>query len=298
MTDYQLIVSNPPHRSPDPVSAAPHLQCAAAEARMKLNFPAPEIWLAETANDAARSAASALLGQCVNVVWIPGSVLASVPGPTMGSEIATENDTVVITTAMGRLEINPGQSVVAVLGEPVQQDARPVSEHRSMITQPVPARSPSRSMPSVPGVETVVGAADGAESAVDGDQLTADARELAEKRQSDGQLAAPTELFLDVYALGEGGWKATRLMPSHTDFSGLGDRKQPMARANIGAIVDLLKGDYDARVDERLVKVTYKPTIVSGLALTQVLGRISEHLAALPLFDIGSRLAFLTSKPT
>jgi hypothetical protein len=264
MAEYQLIVSNPPHRSPDPVAVAPHLKCSAAEVRMKLNFPAPEIWLFEPDKGAAAATAQGLVKTGANVVWIPGSVLAAAPRVVDASAVGIEGDKVVITTNTAVMVASTGDRLVAILGEPVQRETRSASGGRSMLTQ------------NVAGHQAASG--------------------RAKAGLSDVPSAEPTELFVDVYALGGDGWKAARLTPSETDFSGLGDRKQPMARANIGAIVGLLRDDYGARVDERLMKVTYKPAIVSGLALIQVLGSISDRLAALPLLDLGSRLAFLTSK--
>lgn len=254
MADSQLIVSNPPHTEPDPTAVAQHLGFSVAEVRMQLNFPAPEIWIAEVEKDAAAKTATALLEAGANVAWIPGSVLAAAPQAELGLAIAIEGNTVVVTTAAGDLTINAGDRLVAVVGEPVQREGGR------------------------------------------GEDQATDARDSNEKRFSGMQVVEPTELFLDVYAFGTSGWKAARLSPSHTDFSGLGERKQATARANMGVILEAFRVEFGARVDERLIKVTYKPTIVSGQALNQVLSSISEHLGALPLLDIGSKLAFLTSK--
>lgn len=296
MSDLNLIVSNPPHRSPDPAAVAPHLDCSAAEVRMKLNFPAPEIWLSESDKEAARDKTKALLSAGVNVAWIPGPVLAGAPRAVAGTAAVVDGARFAIDTSVGELEVKAGDPVVAVLGEPVQQEARPAADTRSMLAQNVPGRGPVRNLPFVSGVATSLGGVAGYKAVDKLDKMAKDARDAAEKRLSEVQFAEPTEQFLDVYVFGSGTWGAARLASSHTDFSGLGDRKQPTARANVGAILDLLKEDYGARVDERLVKVTYKPSIVSGVALNQVLGRISEQLAGVPLLDVASVLAFLTSK--
>ncbi len=296
MADYQLIVSNPPHTAPDPTAVAPHLGLSAAEVRMQLNFPAPEIWIAEAEKDAAAKTATALLGAGANVAWIPGSVLAAAPQADIGLAIAIEGNTVVVTTVAGDLTVNTGDRVVAVVGEPVQREGSPVTEIRPSLPQNEPGRGSGQTVPFASGITTGVGGAAGSNAINKVDNQATDARDSAEKRLSGMQFVEPTELFLDVYALGASGWKAARLSPSHTDFSGLGERKQAMARANMGVVLEALRAEFGARVDERLIKVTYKPTIVSGQALNQVLSSISEHLGALPLLDIGSKLAFLTSK--
>ena len=60
--DYSLVVSNPPHTEVDAVKAAAVLQLAPAEARIKANYPAPEIWLAAPNRDQLTAAAD-LLGE-------------------------------------------------------------------------------------------------------------------------------------------------------------------------------------------------------------------------------------------
>lgn len=60
--DYSLVVSNPPHTEVNAMKAAAVLQLAPAEARIKANYPAPEIWLAAPNRDQL-TAAAALLGE-------------------------------------------------------------------------------------------------------------------------------------------------------------------------------------------------------------------------------------------
>ena len=296
MADTQLIVSNPPHGDVDTATVAPLLDCSTAEARIKVNFPAPEIWAVEAEKSTAGEATKRLLDAGARVAWIPGSVLAAAPRASIGSAIAIENDQVVITTRTGELIVNSGDQVVVVVGEPVQQDSRPSSETASILTQKVRGRGAVRNMPLATGVATGVAGVAGYKAVSKLDKIAEEARDAAETRLSDKRTATPTELFLDIYAFSKDGWQSARIAPSLTDFSGLGDRKQPTAKANIGAIVDVLKAHFGARVDERLMKVSYKTSIVSGMAVNQVLGAISEDIASLSMLEIGSQLAFLTSK--
>lgn len=296
MAELHLIVSNPPHRDPDVAAAAPLLQCAAPEARLKVNFPAPDIWLAEPVPDSARQKAQALLEAGVNVAWIPGSVLAAVPGCAMGVATTLADEGLHFTTSRGDMRVAKGDQVVAVVGEPVQQEGRSPSDQRSLLTQKVQGHGPVRNVQVNGGAASDIAGGAGMNAVDSPVEMGPAARSSAEKRLSEVRSLDAFELFLDVYAMGGEGWKVVRISPSSTDFSGLGAAKQPMARANIGAIVELLEKDYGARVDQRLMKVTYKPAVVSGLALSQVLRSISERLSGLALLDIGSRLAFLTSK--
>jgi len=295
VAECQLIVSNPPHRSPDPNAAAPYFNCTAAEVRMKLNFPAPEVWFAESEEDAAREKATALVRAGIDVAWIPGSVLAQVPPAVTVTAVAFDGHIMNLITAAGPLEVGPGDRMVAVFGEPQRQEARLSSERRSVLTQHVPGVGPVRSMPFASGIVGAAGIA-GYAAANKLDKVGQEARDAAAKRVSDSRVAEPGSQFVDLYTYTADGWKAARITQTDVDFSGLGAVKQPTARANIRAILELLREDFTARVDERLNHVTYRSSVVGGVALHQVLRSISAHLADLPPMDLGSRLAFLTTK--
>jgi hypothetical protein len=151
-------------------------------------------------------------------------------------------------------------------------------------------------MPFVSNVAVGIGGIAGYKALDKLDKMAAEAKDAAGKRLGDARAVDPAESFLDVYVLGNGGWRAARIAPGYTDFTGLGERLQATGRANLSVLVTMLEGEFAASVDERIKKVTYKPAIVSGVALNQLLRSISEPLAALPLIDIGAKLAFLTSK--
>jgi hypothetical protein len=44
------------------------------------------------------------------------------------------------------------------------------------------------------------------------------------------------------------------------------------------------------------MKVSYRTTTLGGVALSKILGNVSQLLAVLPPMDLASRLAFMTSK--
>jgi len=121
-------------------------------------------------------------------------------------------------------------------------------------------------------------------------------RESGSKHLADQHAAEPTGMFLDVYAKRAERWHAARIIPGSVDFSGLGDQMQPSARGNIRTVITTLRSRFEVLVDERLVKVTYRDTTASGTPLRHVLGGISEDVASLGMFELGSRLAFLTAK--
>jgi len=252
MPQPELIVSDPPHRAPNPETAAQHLDCSLAEARVRLNCPAPEIWLAEADETAARNKGSALLAGGLNVIWIRGSLLAAVPRLEPATAVAIESDGVTITTADGALPVAGVDRAVLVLGEPWTLEDRP--------------------------------------------RASQERRDSSVKQGGDQQAAEATGMFLDVYAKAGDRWHAARITPGSVDFSGLGSQMQPSARGNIRTVISTLRSRFDVLVDERLVKIAYRDTTASGTPLRHVLGSISEDLAGLGPFEIGSRLAFLTTK--
>jgi hypothetical protein len=77
--DYSLVVSNPPHAEVDPVKAAAVLQLAPAEARIKANYPAPEIWLAAPNRDQLDVASKQLGEAGLSTATLAATNLLGVP---------------------------------------------------------------------------------------------------------------------------------------------------------------------------------------------------------------------------
>jgi hypothetical protein len=102
-------------------------------------------------------------------------------------------------------------------------------------------------------------------------------------------------LFVDFYFGASDGWRAGRLVPDHVDLSDLGPLKQTGFAGNIRAILEELRERFDrGHVDERLMSVSYRYTVVSGMPMSQLLGSISDELGQAAPFDLASRLTFLT----
>lgn len=294
MAECHLIVSNPPHRSPDPEAAAPYFNCTSAEVRMKLNFPAPEVWFAESEEEAARETATALMHAGIHVAWIPGSVLALVPHAQWTTAVAAEGHSMILTTADGVMNLELGDRIVAVSGEPPGKASRVSSTRHSVLTQRVMGHDHPRTSAASGKASSVAFTRPAA--------VTKSGKAVHEEGHSatvhmdESRLAEPVGHFLDVYAYTREGWRAARITQTDVDFSGLGAMKQPTARANIRAILGMLGQELEAHVDERLQHVAYRSSVVGGVALNQVLRSISPHLGDLPPMDLGSRLVFLTAK--
>jgi hypothetical protein len=295
MAECHLIVSDPPHRSPDIKAAAPYFGCTAAELRMKVNFPAPEIWFAEGEKETAREIATALIHAGIDVAWIPGSVLAQVPHAQWTTAVATDGRSLILTTVEGVLNIGCGDRIVAVSGEPPEQPSRPSSTRHSLLTQRITVHDHARNVHSASGKESGSRLARSATVNKPGEAVDEE-KDSAIMHVDDSRSAEPIAHFLDVYAYTRDGWRAARITQTDVDFSELGAIKRPTARANIRAILAMLRQDLEAQVDERLQHVAYRSSVVGGVALNRVLRSISPHLGDLPPMDLGSRLAFLTTK--
>ncbi len=74
-----LLVSNPPHGDVDAKIVAEAFELSAAEARMRTNFPSPEIWFADENVDALKKTGGALLKAGAKVRIIKGSMLTVIP---------------------------------------------------------------------------------------------------------------------------------------------------------------------------------------------------------------------------
>ena len=268
MPEYELVVSNPPHGGVDFQAAAKCLGCAAADVRMKSNFPAPEIWLAETDIETAREMAAGLAHAGVRVALVPGKVLAAVPGLQLATAVTLDESFLSAECPTGPVQLDRASPVVAVFGEP------PTDE------QPAMRQSGTAGMAAHVGAGKPEG------------HLT-DARTSMTQRMSDIHGEPEPSQFLDLYVESSGGWQCVRFAAGHVDFSGLGAAKQPILRANLKAIVESFERSV---VDERLVNVHYRRAVVAGKAVHALLGEIDQELGELPLVEVGSRLAFLTSK--
>ncbi len=74
-----LLVSNPPHGDVDAKIVAEAFELSAAEARMRTNFPSPEIWFADEDVDALKKTGGAMMKAGAKVRIIKGSMLRAIP---------------------------------------------------------------------------------------------------------------------------------------------------------------------------------------------------------------------------
>jgi len=259
MADHFLVVSNPPHGEIQPQAAAQLMGCAAADIRIKVNYAAPEIWLSDTDKESARAKATGLVQAGVNVVLIPGAVLAAVPPLQRAEAVQLKSSGLSVKVGAGVLAFAGAEPAVAVVGRSPKLEARRSSQ--AHVAPGGADQRPGGAHPEARGISVSTGPED--------------------------------SVFLDLYVHTPGGWVAARIASSEVDFSGLGDKMQPSAQQNVWQVIE---GFNHCSVDERLMGVAFRRSIVGGRAVHLLLGEIDEDLGLIPPVDLASRLSFLTSK--
>jgi hypothetical protein len=96
--DPTLILSHPPHGEVDLKLAAPVLGLTPVDVRLKVNYPVPEIWLAEP-EPAGEAAAGTLRRAGLRVTVVPAQALAAIPGRNPVLSFAFEEPGLLIRAA-------------------------------------------------------------------------------------------------------------------------------------------------------------------------------------------------------
>lgn len=126
MSEYFLLLSNPPHGDIDFDTAGPSLGLTRAELGMKANYQLPEIWFAGKNREAMTSIVRTLGDAGLNVVLISGEALRGLPAPTGVSEFAFTDDGLDLTIE-GATRTLPYQTrLIGVLCRP-RKDAESAS---------------------------------------------------------------------------------------------------------------------------------------------------------------------------
>jgi hypothetical protein len=294
MPEQYLIVSNPPHGSIVLQPAADSLGLAVADFRMKTNFPAPEIWSAHSDLSSAQQQARTLLESGLRVALIPATVLGRVPPAHPAETVSFGEDGFSIVTSTGVIKVEKTERTVVIVCETMAPEGRVTQSKKSFLTDKVDKRGPLDSLGAFAGGVAGVAAYTAADKL---DEIRDETKEDLRKQIGAIGETPTASLSLDIYNYSANGWQCARVSAQQTDFSGLGTLKQPTGRANIQSILESCRKDCDdACIDERLMKVSYRTTTLGGVALSKILGNVSQLLAVLPPMDLASRLAFMTSK--
>ena len=277
MNTYTLVVSNPPHAGVDPAVTAHYFGLTPAEARMKTNFPAPEIWFADADQKKMEETASALRERGVSSVVLAGEDLLRVPARTLVTSFTFGDSELVAQSEGSELTIAYDTSFAGVFAKPpsgVTQSPRKVGSLASDLGRP----STSVMMDRLSGA-----AAAGS--------ITAEREATA---------------FLDLYGSFGGEERRVSFVDRATDFSGLVSRTRDVLTS---IVAECERRFASLEIDRRLENIRPRQSAtVAGphsgqekrklfaygtVALSQLLEAISPELKDLTQYELGSRLSFL-----
>lgn len=272
-----MVVSNPPHASADAAKAAVYFGLAAAEARMKLNFPAPEIWLTDSDRQGMADAQAALAQCGVNTVLLEGGDLLKVPHQDIVSSFSLEDSQLVMQTAEGEIAVDCGAVQHGVFCKPATDVF--MGTHKGASLAGDLGRSSSSVMIDRLSHTSSAGRAESAKTG--------------------------TVAFLDLYASADA-QRRFSFVAGTTDFAAL----QSAGRDPLYAfVVDCERRFPSISLDRRLENVRVRARVVVGkplpaqeqrklfsfgsIALAKLLDEISPDLHELTQNELGSRLSYL-----
>ncbi len=277
MSVYTLVVSNPPHAGVDPAVTARYFGLTPAEARMKTNFPAPEIWFADADQKKMEETASALRERGVSSVVLAGEDLLHVPAQRLVTSFTFGDSELVARSEGSELTIAYDTSFAGVFGKPpsgVTQSRRKTGSLASDLGRP----SASVMMDRLSG--------------------TAATGSITGERE--------TTAFLDLYGSFGGEERRVSFVDRATDFSGLVSRTRDVLTS---IVAECERRFASLEIDRRLENIRPRQSAtVAGphsgqekrklfaygtVALSQLLEAISPELKDLTQYELGSRLSFL-----
>jgi hypothetical protein len=293
MSAWTLLVSDPPHKGGDLGHAVPWLGVAPAEVKGRVNFPAPEIWAADTDRRHVEEVAQTLGQAGLRTVLLDGARLLDVPAqsPVMSFSFAETRLAAGLGHATVTLEYEQPLTVVFCLPKDWGAPELPMSQsaqHR--MVEGLQKRQSAVFMTR----DSLVG-------------LGGFARR-ASMAGVPGVAGGPS--FVDLYAVQNGVPVRLSFIQDVVDFGGLGDLKLPRSADNVAMFMAECESRFrGARVDRRLtslaprprpmVVVTNSPDTPGELGyrtepLSPVLESISPSLKDINPFDLASRLTYLT----
>ena len=271
-----LLLSNPPHGEIDVSLIAGSFGFTAAEARMRANFPAPEIWFADTDLDALKRTGGALMKGGAKVRIIKGSMLSAIPPTDHMTSFAFNPDGFAVQL---RSDSTFSAAYDARL---IIVSSRPKANPKIAIERPKPQLDHSSS-PKLKGRSSVGGI------------ITTDPNDDATARV-DGYSGEIDPWFLDLYFIVQSKVRRLRARTGKVDYSGLGTDLKPVAKQNHAEFLNRITAQFTrVAVDERLVDVPPpRPSMISGKGLPVILESIDPALKNVKMEDLQSRLVFLS----
>lgn len=288
MDRHQWIVSDPPHGEVDVNEAAMLLGLAAADARIKFNFGAPEVWLAYSEEDQAAAVLNALRATGLSVRLVPADDLLSVPAPIPVLSLSFAKDGLAADTEDGEVHVPYDTPVIATF-------CKPPSDFASGDRESPPTRVVARGTIGPRSRNQIVDRLVG----LGHSRSQQDTVDMLERRTN-----------LDLYFPGDGGLRRISIAQGVADLSALGDGAPPRA----GHRMDFCVAECERRLtnlalDKRLVNVRPRRRLTVGggapggidrkgfsfgtVGLQDLLKSVSPELVDITQFELGSRLSFL-----
>ncbi len=277
------LVSDPPHDIVDQHEAARCLGLSAAEAGLKVNFPAPEVWLADKDRGKLGKAARSLDEIGLRSVILEGKALLDVPPPVIARSVAFTKKGLVVTQEKSKVQIPYNASVLGVIGTPPRR-----GESRYHSPSAADWRRPGGSV-------------------------------LAERMADDEDSASVVEAtrnpagFVDLY--GSRGGKVSRVTVTEdvTDFSAVPREARGGSETELRLFVEQCKRLFaKLDLDRRLENLRVRGRYISGMtmpyiekrqlysfgsaALADLLESVSSDLKETTQYDLGSRLSYFNEK--
>jgi hypothetical protein len=278
MSEHFLVVSNPPHAWADAAKAASHFGMTAAEARMKMNFPAPEIWFTDSERERMTEMQSSLASCSVNTVVLAGQDLLAVPEQSVVQSFSMDESGITIRAGEREFNADYGADVAGVYCKPA--------------------------------ADVFMGGHKGANLAGDwgrpSSSVMLDRMSRSSSSGAGKERSAESVAFLDLYTSVDGEDRRFSFVAGTTDFSSL----PSVGRDSVHALVTECERSFSSlSLDRRLENVRVRARAVVGqplpgqeqrklfsfgsLALAKLLDEISPELHELTQNELGSRLSYL-----
>ncbi|MCK6470359.1 MAG: hypothetical protein L6R28_01325 [Planctomycetes bacterium] len=299
MVRFHLVVSHPPHADEiDYAACTKAFGLTAADTKLKVNFPAPEIWFAEESAEAAAGRCHDLAAAGLQAKTVDSDALRALPPHEVVTEVAGSEQGLALLLGNGPLEIPFDTPLAMVSVKPPEASAPSTTAvYERMKARRQLRRAASRAF----GARLMGGflagnlgaramgfaARAGAMSEMNAIMGRLE-RRLRQRTQED-RLA-----FFDLWFERDGALRRATLCEGGASLEPWGVAGNPYKDSN--ALYEALRPAFPAfHLDFRLEDVRYRKTMIGEYGLPVLLNKIDPALKDLHLDDLASRLAFLTS---
>lgn len=288
MSDYSLIVSDPPHGAVDLVKAVSCFRLTRAEVQMKINYGIPEIWFAGQDRGGMEPTFNAVQEAGLNAVFVTGEALRSVPPQSSVSSFALREADLAASVEGDEGTVSYDAALIGVWCLPHRE---PMAKARSTASTAFGRLSHTGLTP-----ETLVG--------------------RAQRRPGDPSAEAVPDVehaaFLDLYVPRDGTVHRLSFIEGRSDLTGLGERARKSSRDNLATLLEECESRFaHARFDRRLMGMRIRRRLLVGeyppderrkgysfasRALSQLLQSIAPGMKRITGTELSSRLAYLTQR--